>query len=224
MRFATKMTDRIQNEKNIIATLEQSRQQTLNQRSHLVNRLRAIEAEAEALRQEIETLDKIALQAEEAIVSLLSTSRASRAIPARKSSIDYENSEPPRQPYENTYQPPMYQPRNVMPNYGAQSANVVSMQRNFRHHIPPINAEVSAIDNRFAHTTITQACTQLFREANEPLHVNELFNRLVEGGFMFSGNNPTISIAVSLNRNRRFRKVAPGTFDLVMRDAMQAIK
>jgi hypothetical protein len=35
----------------------------------------------------------------------------------------------------------------------------------------------------------------------------------------FKGNNPTISIAVSLNRNRRFRKVEPGTFDLVMREA-----
>jgi hypothetical protein len=45
---------------------------------------------------------------------------------------------------------------------------------------------------------------------------------LVAGGMEFKGENPTISIAVSLNRNRRFRKVAPGTFDLVMRDASQA--
>ena len=42
------------------------------------------------------------------------------------------------------------------------------------------------------------------------------------GGFQFTGQNPTISIAVSLNRNNRFRKVAPGTFDLVIRDAAQA--
>ncbi|HEY0385588.1 MAG TPA: hypothetical protein VGC64_06230, partial [Pyrinomonadaceae bacterium] len=56
----------------------------------------------------------------------------------------------------------------------------------------------------------------------EPLHVNEIYNRLLEGGFIFTGHNPTISIAVSLNRNPRFRKVAPGTFDLVMRDASQA--
>jgi len=39
----------------------------------------------------------------------------------------------------------------------------------------------------------------------------------------FTGNNPTISIAVSLNRNKRFRKVAPGTFDLVMREASKAM-
>jgi len=37
-----------------------------------------------------------------------------------------------------------------------------------------------------------------------------------------AGQNPTISVAVSLNRNGRFRKVAPGTFDLVMRDAKKA--
>jgi hypothetical protein len=49
--------------------------------------------------------------------------------------------------------------------------------------------------------------------------VNELYNLLVAGGMEFKGNNPTISVAVSLNRNRRFRKVEPGTFDLVMREA-----
>jgi hypothetical protein len=216
------MSDRIQNE-NIIATLEQSRQQTLNQRSHLVNRLRAIESEAEGLRQEIETLDKIAMQAEEAIVSLLSTSRASRTIPARQNSLDREMEDISRTPYDKSHQPPPpthYQPHNPMPNYAPQNANVVSMQRNFRHYIPPINNEVQVRDNRFAHVTITQACMLLLREASEPLHVNELYNRLLEGGFLFSGNNPTISIAVSLNRNRRFRKVAPGTFDLTIRDAV----
>jgi hypothetical protein len=45
---------------------------------------------------------------------------------------------------------------------------------------------------------------------------------LLDGGMQFTGNNPTISIAVSLNRNRRFCKVAPGTFDLVIKDASQA--
>jgi hypothetical protein len=46
-------------------------------------------------------------------------------------------------------------------------------------------------------------------EEGGPLHVNELYNRLLEGGFKFTGQNPTISVAVSLNRNTRFRKVAP---------------
>ncbi len=85
--------------------------------------------------------------------------------------------------------------------------------------VPSMGHNIEPISNRFADRTITQACTLLLKEAGKSLHVNELFNLLVAGGMIFNGNNPTISIAVSLNRNRRFRKVAPGTFDLVMRDA-----
>ncbi len=75
--------------------------------------------------------------------------------------------------------------------------------------------------DRFSDRTITQSCTLLLREAGRPLHVNELYNRLVEGGMKFKGNNPTISVAVSLSRNTRFCKVDPGTFDLVIREAYQ---
>ena len=90
-----------------------------------------------------------------------------------------------------------------------------------RNH-PSIEPTIEPISNRFSDRTITQACTLLLRETNEPMHVNELYIALKAGGFGFKGNNPTISIAVSLNRNRRFRKVAPGTFDLAMREASQA--
>jgi hypothetical protein len=81
---------------------------------------------------------------------------------------------------------------------------------------------VEQTHNRFADRTITQACTLLLREHGEALHVNQLYELLVEGGMQFTGNNPTISIAVSLNRNNRFTKVAPGTFDLKIKDASQA--
>lgn len=89
--------------------------------------------------------------------------------------------------------------------------------------MPPVHQKFEPVSHRFTDRTITQACTLLLRETNSALHVNELYNLLLEGGFEFKGNNPTISIAVSLNRNRRFRKVAPGTFDLVMRNASQAV-
>lgn len=92
-----------------------------------------------------------------------------------------------------------------------------------QHDIPSLRPNIEVKSDRFADRTIPQATTMLLREAGEPLHVNEIYNRLVEGGFNFTGHNPTISIAVSLNRNGRFRKVAPGTFDLVMRDASQAV-
>ena len=86
-------------------------------------------------------------------------------------------------------------------------------------NIPSRSQSIEPLSRRFADRTITQACTLLLRESGSPLHVNELYNLLVAGGMEFRGKNPTISIAVSLNRNRRFRKVGPGTFDLMMREA-----
>ena len=104
------------------------------------------------------------------------------------------------------------------PNYRNSSVSYMNNQKN----VAPITRNSESKNNRFADRTITQSCTLLLRESNSPLHVSELYNLLVAGGFQFKGNNPSISIAVSLNRNRRFTKVAPGTFDLIMRDASKA--
>src|ERR671929_14731 len=95
-------------------------------------------------------------------------------------------------------------------------------ERHQHRHIPPIRPDIEPKSDRFFERTISYAAAVLLRESNGSLHVNEIYNRLLEGGFQFTGQNPTISIAVSLNRNRRFRKVAPGTFDLTIRDAAQA--
>ena len=107
-------------------------------------------------------------------------------------------------------------------NNNRNNHNNGNNNNNRTRKVPNVGHNIEPISERFADRTITQACTLLLRESGNPLHVNELYNHLIAGGFGFKGNNPTISIAVSLNRNRRFRKVAPGTFDLVMRDASQA--
>jgi hypothetical protein len=91
-----------------------------------------------------------------------------------------------------------------------------------RQEIPAIRSNIEAVSDRFMDRTIPQAVTMLLREEGGALHVNEIYNRLLEGGFRFTGQNPTISVAVSLNRNTRFRKTAPGTFDLMIRDASKA--
>jgi len=93
---------------------------------------------------------------------------------------------------------------------------------NRRQEIPTLRPNTEAMSDRFMDRTIPQAVTLLLREEGGALHVNEIYNRLLEGGFKFTGQNPTISIAVSLNRNTRFRKTAPGTFDLMIRDASRA--
>lgn len=67
---------------------------------------------------------------------------------------------------------------------------------------------------RFADFRIPQAATIVLREANRPLHVSEIYRHLAEGGFEFRGQHQMITLAVSLSRSARFRKVAPGTFEL----------
>ena len=201
-------------DENLIATLEQSLRQTRNAQSRLMARLREVEMESERLKEEIEALENSAAQTESAIDSLLVTMRAgNRSLNLGKTlriEDDYDRRPEPRKrsSASSSSQQSTYRP-----------ANSVAYINQNRERVPSRTNNIEPISHRFADRTITQACTLLLREAGKPLHVNELYNLLVSGGMEFKGNNPTISVAVSLNRNRRFRKVGPGTFDLVMREA-----
>ena len=167
---------------------------------HLAARLRELEAEADAVRAELAEMDTLASQTEAAIYRLLSSVLASSNLSLGMPS-DAELEAAMRQSG----------PRNASAGFDAR-----------RQQIPLVRNNIEVLSDRFMDRTIPQAVTLLLREEGAPLHVNEIYNRLLEGGFKFTGQNPTISIAVSLNRNTRFRKVAPGTFDLVMRDASKA--
>jgi hypothetical protein len=187
---------------NLLSRLEQSLRQSRAARMHLAARLRELEAEADSVRAELAEMDTLASQTEAAIYRLLSSVLASGNINlGLPSDAELEAAMRQSQP-----QPPL---RSRVP-----------AER--RPEIPTVRNNVEALSDRFIDRTIPQAVTLLLREEGGPLHVNELYNRLLEGGFKFTGQNPTISVAVSLNRNTRFRKVAPGTFDLVMRDASKA--
>lgn len=164
---------------------------------HLAARLRELEAEADSVRAELAEMDTLASQTEAAIYRLLSSVLASGNLSfGLPSDAELEAA-------MQKSQPPTRQQFAV----------------DRRQQIPTIRSNVEALSDRFLDRTIPQAVTLLLREEGGPLHVNEIYNRLLEGGFKFTGQNPTISVAVSLNRNTRFRKVAPGTFDLVMREA-----
>lgn len=202
-------------DENLLSTLEQGLRQSRATRSRLASRLADLEAEAERVRTELNEMDAIISQTEAAMFRILSSSfgppSASVASDAEIEAALRRDAASSTQRNYGRHQPdytPPPQPRQ------AQSQSP--------HHIPPVRDDVEATSDRFFDRTIPQAASMLLREAGGPLHVNELYNRLIEGGFQFTGQNPTISIAVSLNRNRRFRKVAPGTFDLVIRDAAQA--
>ena len=199
-------------DENLIATLEQSLRQTRNAQSRLMARLREVEFESERLREEIDALENSAAQTESAIDSLLVTmrsgSRGSRSAQSTRSMNEFDK--------------PVETPARTSRSDRSQGSYPASTPVSYfspNRGVPSRTTNIEPISYRFSDRTITQACTLLLREAGKPLHVNELYNLLVSGGMQFKGNNPTISIAVSLNRNRRFRKVEPGTFDLIMRDA-----
>src|SRR5690242_5286976 len=180
---------------NLLSRLEQSLRQSRAARMHLAARLRELEAEADSVRAELAEMDTLASQTEAAIYRLLSSVLASSNVS-------------------------LGLPSDAELEAAMRHSPAAPVDR--RQQIPTVRNNVEVLSDRFMDRTIPQAVTLLLREEGGPLHVNELYNRLLEGGFKFTGQNPTISVAVSLNRNSRFRKVAPGTFDLVMRDASKA--
>lgn len=184
---------------NLLSRLEQSLRQSRAARMHLAARLRELETEADSVRAELAEIDTLAGQTEAAICRLLSSVIGGNLSFGLPSDAELEAAMHQANPPARVHIPVERRPQ-----------------------IPLVRNNVEALSDRFMDRTIPQAVTLLLREEGGPLHVNELYNRLLEGGFKFSGQNPTISVAVSLNRNSRFRKVAPGTFDLVMRDASKA--
>ena len=204
-----------------IAALEAWLNKTRDEQNQLIARLRDAESEAEKLRGQIAALDEIAQQAESMIDNALVLMRGGGipgGSPKGKTSITLDDlPQPSAQTKPVSEEPKLYTPSVRNPS---SSGTVAYLNRS--RVTGGRNNRIEPISNRFADRTITQACTLLLREAGVPLHVNELYNLLVAGGMEFKGNNPTISVAVSLNRNRRFRKVGPGTFDLMMREASQS--
>jgi HB1/ASXL restriction endonuclease-like protein with HTH domain len=185
----------------LIARLEQSLRQSRAARTRLAARLTELESESEIIRAELAEMDTLAGQTEAAIFRLLSNVMSGPSTPVGTTSVGELEMELQRRLAQ----------AELAPRTAPQ-----------RHNVPAIRSDIAAMSDRFFDRTIPQATTMILREAGGPLHVNEIYNQLMEGGFSFTGHNPTISIAVSLNRNSRFRKVAPGTFDLMIRDASKA--
>ncbi len=205
-------------DENLIATLEQSLRESRNAQNRLIARLREAEAEVNLLRQEINALENSAQQTEQAIDTLLVAMRSSARKPMQGHTISLDEYQ--IGPDTDAKGPETLGDSDLVP-FNPLRSTVTYFDRG--RSVPSRTQNLEAISKRFNDRTITQACTLLLREAGRPLHVNELYNLLIAGGMKFKGNNPTISIAVSLNRNRRFRKVDPGTFDLALREANQAV-
>lgn len=199
---------------NLLATLEQSLRSTRMTRNRLAARLADLELESEKLRTEIGEMDAIASQTQAAMYRILS-SVLTRSAPTQPTDSEIEFALRHDEAMAQAQPHSQMQQQLTRPQPAAYPTAT-------RQALPPIRADIEVKSDRFNDRTIPQATALILRESGAPLHVNEIYNRLLEGGFNFTGHHPTISIAVSLNRNRRFRKVAPGTFDLTIRDAAQA--
>ena len=207
-------------DENLLATLEQGLRQTRATRARLAGRLAELEAEAEKIRTELSEMDALASQTEAAMFRIMSSFLGNTSSQITASNVPSDAMIEAALRHDAAAAARTANTNSPMPvNFGAPSQSSPPLSR---PHAASSKSDVEAKSDRFLDRTIPQATALLLREEGEPLHVNEIYNRLLEGGFVFSGQHPTISIAVSLNRNRRFRKVAPGTFDLAIREAVQA--
>ena len=68
--------------------------------------------------------------------------------------------------------------------------------------------------SKYVGRSVPDAVYMVLQEVGRPLHAKELYQRLKEGGMPIRGKTPVTSIATSLKRDSRFRKVGPNTFEV----------
>jgi septal ring factor EnvC (AmiA/AmiB activator) len=68
--------------------------------------------------------------------------------------------------------------------------------------------------SKYVGRNVPDAVYMVLQEVGRPLHAKDLYQRLKEGGMPIRGKTPVTSIATSLKRDSRFRKVGPNTFEV----------
>ena len=68
--------------------------------------------------------------------------------------------------------------------------------------------------SKYVGRSVPDAVYLVLQEVGRPLHAKDLYQRLKEGGMPIRGKTPVTSIATSLKRDSRFRKVGPNTFEV----------
>jgi len=68
--------------------------------------------------------------------------------------------------------------------------------------------------SKYVGRSVPDAVYMVLQEIGRPLHAKDLYQRLKEGGMPIRGKTPVTSIATSLKRDSRFRKVGPNTFEV----------
>ncbi|MBL8169324.1 MAG: hypothetical protein JNJ50_14295 [Acidobacteria bacterium] len=183
-----------------IAALQRSLSENREAKRKIQARLRQIEEEADILRAQLASFDAVIEQTENALRRVLfpgdrqtgSLTPPPAPLPERTS---YSS---PLLPYDD-------------PTYGVSLAEA---EAEIEAEVAKLRQNEESSNVRFNDFRIPQAATIVLREADRALHVSEIYRRMAEGGFEFRGQHQLITLAVSLSRSKRFRKVAPGTFEL----------
>jgi hypothetical protein len=76
--------------------------------------------------------------------------------------------------------------------------------------------------SKYAGMSVPQAALTLMKEAGRPMHAKDIYLKLLEGGVRIRGKTPVTSVSISLKRDKRFKKVAPNTFELVEERILQS--
>ncbi|NBO63653.1 MAG: hypothetical protein EBU88_02160 [Acidobacteria bacterium] len=184
-----------------LAALQKTLSENREAKRKMLSRLAEIENESASLRMQLASLDAVIERTEQALLQLLfpvdrAVERVLQSPAPPVEEFGLFNSAHPGLAPDGFY---------PSPQSGGPDAE--------------IDEELSRMQGRsgnvrFNDFRIPQAATIVLREANRPLHVSEIYRRLADGGFEFRGQYQLISLAVSLSRSKRFRKVAPGTFEL----------
>ena len=76
--------------------------------------------------------------------------------------------------------------------------------------------------SKYVGMNVSEAAFHVLCDARSAMHAKEICDRLIEGGLRIKGKTPVTSIATSLKRDRRIRKVGPNTFEAV-EEKLQAV-
>jgi hypothetical protein len=177
-----------------LAALQRSLNEHREAKRKIKIRLAEIEAEAEMLRSQLSMHDAIIGQSEMMVRRVLFPAEPKIPTPERAAGPSQPSHSPSR------FDDPLY--RKLAAETGLDD------------DIARIRQDEKKSNVRFNDFRIPQAATIVLREAQRPLHVSEIYRSMAEGGFEFRGQHQLITLAVSLSRSKRFRKVAPGTFEL----------
>lgn len=187
-----------------LAALQRTLSENREAKRKMLVRLAEIENESASLRSQLVSLDAVIERTEQALLQLL--------FPVERADRPVERQPPPSSDYSlfETVPPVPYHDQYFTP----PKSGGVGLEGGLEEEVARLRQSEQAGNIRFNDFRIPQAATIVLREASRPLHVSEIYRRLAEGGFEFRGQHQLISLAVSLSRSKRFRKVAPGTFEL----------